>query len=336
MRRTTGSFKQGLRVACAVAALSLAAMSATAQAAPNDWRVGGPSSGDFGGAWNTSEGSMTLQQSGGDVSGTYSQDNGRIEGQVSGSRLTGYWGEDSSANPCPTQRLGTSAWGRIDWALDADARHFSGRWSYCDAEPAGSWTGDRTDTAVSSSGPGDNGPSGDDGQAADPTHGQTGDHGQYDDQHHYGDQGQSGDQRHDYGQGDHGGAPSGYDGNQGASATERLLVDIGNPYLCGVTDTATLDLDRPTHLTRVDIWFRWQSDESSVGYTVTSGGEQVGGGTLQRAECDPYQGAWCVARDTPDVDLAPGRYEFRTARRGVCQNSGSDGAGFIKAYGYDQ
>ncbi len=87
---------------------------------------------------------MTLSQTGTRVSGSYSQDGGRIDGQVSGGRLTGYWAENGSDQRCPTQRLGTYYWGRIDWVLSADGRRFTGKWSYCSAEPGGSWTGARS------------------------------------------------------------------------------------------------------------------------------------------------------------------------------------------------
>jgi hypothetical protein len=96
-----------------------------------------------------------------------------------------------------------------------------------------------------------------------------------------------------------------------------------------------LDVASPLHLSRIDLWFNWQAGERSVTYTVSADGQAFGGGTLTRGDCDPYQGAWCVARDAPDIDLAPGRYEIRAARAGLCQNGGSGGAGFIKAYGYD-
>lgn len=128
------------------------------------------------------------------------------------------------------------------------------------------------------------------------------------------------------------GARNGHD-NQ-PPQTEQLLADVGNPAACGVTDTSTLDLSLAAHVTRVDIWYHWGSGESSVGYTLSGGGRRFTSGVLSRAECDPYQTAWCVARGAPDVTLAPGRYEFRLDRPSICQNAGSGGAGFIKAWGY--
>src|SRR5665213_158947 len=80
-------------------------------------------------------------------------------------------------------------------------------------------------------------------------------------------------------------------------ATEALLFDNWNTGGCGLTDTATLDLAAPTHLARVSLWYNWQAGERGVNYSVSSGRRQVGGGTLTRGSCDPYQSAWCEARD---------------------------------------
>lgn len=118
-----------------------------------------------------------------------------------------------------------------------------------------------------------------------------------------------------------------------ASQTERVLADNWNTAACGFTDTATLVLDAPGFLSRIDIWYRWNGDETAIAYTVLADGAVAGQGTLQRSDCDPYQSAWCIARDTPEMKLPPGRYDFRTANANICQNGGSGGMGFIKAYG---
>ncbi len=106
--------------------------------------AGGYGSGSFDGAWNTSEGAMTIRQSGSRFTSTYGGDNGRIEATVQGATATGYWAEDGSAQQCPTMRLGSYFWGRIVWTLSPNGQHFEGRWSYCNAEPGSPWTGDRT------------------------------------------------------------------------------------------------------------------------------------------------------------------------------------------------
>jgi hypothetical protein len=52
-----------------------------------------------------------------------------------------------------------------------------------------------------------------------------------------------------------------------------------------------------------------------------------------RGACDINQEAWCQARGNVGVVLPRGFVEVRTARGRVCQNAGSGGKGFIKAFG---
>jgi hypothetical protein len=127
-------------------------------------------------------------------------------------------------------------------------------------------------------------------------------------------------------------APSGADAQPGQHH-ERTLADNWNTAACGLTGRAELDLATPARLTRLDLWYHWNPGESSVAYSIDANGRAVGAGTLRRAECDAYQKSWCVARDTPNLQLSAGRFQIRAARAGVCQNAGSGGSGFIRAYG---
>jgi hypothetical protein len=117
------------------------------------------------------------------------------------------------------------------------------------------------------------------------------------------------------------------------SAANQPLRDNWNTAACGFTDTATLDVDSPMRLDRFELWVNWLSGEQSMAYRVFRDGEEIGGGQVERADCDPYQSAWCVASDSPAAELDPGRYEFRIERSAICQNDASDGWGFIRAWG---
>ena len=117
-----------------------------------------------------------------------------------------------------------------------------------------------------------------------------------------------------------------------ASSSAQQFVNNWNTDACGLTDSATINVSQPVHLNRLELWYQWQSNESSVGYVVSFNGQQIGSGTLTRADCDPYQAAWCVAKDAPGTDLSMGTYTFRVAQPRVCQNAGSAGQGFIRAY----
>lgn len=93
------------------------------------------------GIWNSSEGSITFQQSVSNVSATYTQDNGAIEGIISNNILAGYWIENSSASRCSFPRNGRNYWGRVRFVFNGSS--FRGLWSYCDNEPKRAWTGSR-------------------------------------------------------------------------------------------------------------------------------------------------------------------------------------------------
>jgi len=100
---------------------------------------GSTSSFDLAGTWTTSEGVLSVEVDGSNVRGSYDVDEGRIEGTLDGNVLSGYWGEAGSARKCDTERLGTYYWGRIEWTFGDGT--FTGKWSYCEDEPSGSWTG---------------------------------------------------------------------------------------------------------------------------------------------------------------------------------------------------
>ncbi len=100
--------------------------------------------GQIAGKWKTSEGELTLNQSGNQISGSYSNDGGEIVGAMNGNVLEGYWIENGSSERCASAKNGRYHWGRIRWTFDGNK--LAGVWSYCDKPlPAGgaNWTGER-------------------------------------------------------------------------------------------------------------------------------------------------------------------------------------------------
>ncbi len=300
--------------------------------------------GGFSGGWRTSEGDMSLSQNGARVSGTYTQDNGRIDGEVRGNRLSGFWSEGSSNQRCSTQRLGSFYWGRIEWTLSPDGRRFEGSVSYCDGQPYSSWTGDRTSGPAPYSSGGRGAQS---GSAPSSGSGRTTQSGRDSLQGALGallgipvpDS-----TRQPYtapppyyppssGPPTSSGSAAGGFSTYAAPSPGGKVFDNWNTSGCGSTDTAILDVNRPMQLDRIQLWFNWRANERTVNYRVYFQGREIGGGTLRRGDCDPYQAAWCAADDSPASSLAPGRYTFRLDRAALCQNSGSGGAGFIRAWG---
>ena len=60
-----------------------------------------------------------------------------------------------------------------------------------------------------------------------------------------------------------------------APALAQQLIENWNTAACDCTDVATLSLDRPTDLQRVDIWYRWAANETSVHHSVSQNGSAV-------------------------------------------------------------
>jgi hypothetical protein len=93
------------------------------------------------GNWNTSEGTMVLNQNGNLVTGTYNQDNGKITASLSGNSMVGVWMESSSAQRCSTPVNGNYHWGNISFTFKGN--QFDGKWGYCTEAPTRPWTGNR-------------------------------------------------------------------------------------------------------------------------------------------------------------------------------------------------
>lgn len=134
--------------------------------------------------------------------------------------------------------------------------------------------------------------------------------------------------------GDFAGGPGSGHWKTPATSSSAEFANNWNTAACNFTDTAGLDVRRAIHLDRFELWIKWRANERSTGYRVLFGGSDIGGGVVRRGDCDPYQSAWCTATDSPDVDLAPGLYKIRIDNKAICQNSGSGGAGFIRASGH--
>jgi len=114
---------------------------------------------------------------------------------------------------------------------------------------------------------------------------------------------------------------------------EEKVFDNTNPAACGFTDRASLRLDRPLRLTRLELWLSWDRGERTASYSLERHGEVITRGVLRRTQCDPYQRQWCNAEDSPQITLAPGRYVLRLSRSNLCQNAASNGEGFVRLWG---
>ncbi len=94
------------------------------------------------GSYSSTEGAVTLQQSGDRVTGRYTNDNGELTGLMFGTIFEGFWIEDGSDRRCSTPKNGRYHWGRA--TLTFDGNGFSGVWGHCDDKPSRPWSGSRS------------------------------------------------------------------------------------------------------------------------------------------------------------------------------------------------
>lgn len=107
------------------------------------------------GSYSSSEGAVTLHQSGDRVTGSYTNDNGELTGLMFNNIFEGFWIEDGSDRRCSTPKNGRYHWGRV--TLTFDGNGFSGVWGHCDDKPARPWNGSRSSGRQSFTPPADPG-----------------------------------------------------------------------------------------------------------------------------------------------------------------------------------
>lgn len=91
------------------------------------------------GVYDSSEGVVTLKQSGDRITGRYTNDNGELTGMLFDTTFEGFWIEDGSDRRCSTPKNGRYHWGRV--TLEFTGSGFSGKWSHCNDTPSHAWTG---------------------------------------------------------------------------------------------------------------------------------------------------------------------------------------------------
>ena len=98
----------------------------------------------------TSSGAMTFTGATSGRIANFGNDQGRIIGNLARGSIDGYWVEAASNQKCSRAIDGSYYWGRF--VARFNGTHFDGKWSYCDAAPTRSWTGDCTMGGSSSGG----------------------------------------------------------------------------------------------------------------------------------------------------------------------------------------
>lgn len=119
-----------------------------------------------------------------------------------------------------------------------------------------------------------------------------------------------------------------------APVEDALLYKISNPSACSFTDTAKFKLEEDHQISKLETWYSWAANETSLSYKLKQGDKVIHEGTLVRKSCDPYQGQWCQAIDeSVKLSLNKGEYSLIASNSKICQNNLSSGQGFIYVYG---
>jgi hypothetical protein len=59
----------------------------------------------------------------------------RVKGNMDNPTYVGFWTADTAPKECDNERDGTSYWGKVKFEMSDAGRTYTGKWSYCDAEP---------------------------------------------------------------------------------------------------------------------------------------------------------------------------------------------------------
>ena len=118
-----------------------------------------------------------------------------------------------------------------------------------------------------------------------------------------------------------------------AAAASQMILDTTNNYLggCALTDTSTWTSDSDMQVARLQVWYSWNTGETTVAYTLKKDGADFSSGTFTRAECDPYQAQWCNGNFDINREFPAGNYELKVANARMCLKPGATGT--VRLYG---
>lgn len=113
-----------------------------------------------------------------------------------------------------------------------------------------------------------------------------------------------------------------------AQAADKLVFDSTNNYLgaCQLTDTATWTIKEDLDISTFQIWYRWNSGETTLPVTLMRDGKKIAEFTATRAACDPYQAQWCNADYVYNAVLPKGTYTTKITDKRQCLKPGGTGA----------
>lgn len=116
------------------------------------------------------------------------------------------------------------------------------------------------------------------------------------------------------------------------AADETLVFDSTDTYLgaCNYTDTSEWTLTQDLAVSKFQLWYKWQTNETTLPVTVTKDGQPFATFTATRGDCDPYQASWCNADYDINKTLPAGTYTTKIDTNQQCLKPG--GTGTVRLY----
>ena len=118
-------------------------------------------------------------------------------------------------------------------------------------------------------------------------------------------------------------------------AAEKLIFDSTNNYLggCQLTDKSEWELNEDLNVSKFQIWYQWNANETSLPVKVFLDGKEFAEFDAVRSACDPYQKQWCNADYAINKLFPKGKYTTQIPDSRQCLKPG--GTGTIRLYDED-
>lgn len=118
-------------------------------------------------------------------------------------------------------------------------------------------------------------------------------------------------------------------------ATESLVFDSTNNYIgaCRQTNKSTWELQNGLTVSKFQIWYKWNQNETSLPVTILLNNEKFASFEAKRGDCDPYQTTWCNADFMVNKDFPKGVYTTEIPNSRQCLKPG--GTGTVRLYSTD-
>lgn len=118
-------------------------------------------------------------------------------------------------------------------------------------------------------------------------------------------------------------------------AAESLIFDSTDNYLggCQFTNKSTWQLPKDFTVSKIQLWYKWNTGETSLPVTVFHNNEKFASFDAKRGNCDPYQTTWCNADYDINTLFPAGTYSTEISDRRQCLKPG--GTGTVRLYSDD-